>query len=510
LSGSGQEFFYLKISLKNMDKIIEGDIRYPDLAEKRFNKRFTGKPEYICLPQSTDDAVNAVQEAVNNKLRLVVRSGGHCLENFVSDPAVQALIDMSLMTNIYYDNERSAFVVEAGATVGEMYRRLFLGWGVVLPAGEHPDIGVGGHVLGGAFGFLCREHGLAADYLYAIELVAVDPSGKAHSVIATREENDPHHDLWWAHTGAGGGNFGIVTRYWLRSPGVVGCDPTLALPKAPKTITTFRVSWDWSSFDEPLLSQLVQNFGVWAQMNSGPESPYKQLFSLLFLNHRNMGKLEMKGVCTAGPKAVQLIDEHLGAIAEPLGLNFTRQIEETAWLQFALNPFPELFQPGYDKAKAKIKDALLRRPFSEDQIATIYKYLTSSDPVGGGLGMATYGGQVNTVKPGATASAQRDCILDVACNTGWADPDGEAASLNWVRNFYKDLFAATGGVPVPNEQNGGCMVNHPDTDTVEPQWNNSGIPWSTLYYQDNYPRLQQVKQKWDPANVFHHALSVRL
>jgi len=86
-----------------MEKIIAGDVRYNDLAEKRFNKRFTGKPEYIRLPGSTKDVIDAVQDAVTSKRRLVVRSGGHCLEGFVADPAVQVLIDMSLMTNIYYD-----------------------------------------------------------------------------------------------------------------------------------------------------------------------------------------------------------------------------------------------------------------------------------------------------------------------------------------------------------------------------------------------------------------------
>src|SRR4051812_40819466 len=132
-----------------MEKITPNDIRYSDLADKRFNKRFTGKPEYIRLPTSTAEVVEAVQEAVNSKRRPVVRSGGHCLEGFVSDPAVQVLIDISVMTNIHYDTEKAAFAVEGGATVGETYRRLFLGWGVVLPAGEHPGIGMGGHVLGG-------------------------------------------------------------------------------------------------------------------------------------------------------------------------------------------------------------------------------------------------------------------------------------------------------------------------------------------------------------------------
>lgn len=491
-----------------MEKITPGDIRYADLAGKRFNKRFAGKPEYIRLPTSTKDVVEAVQEAVDNKRRLVVRSGGHCLEGFVSDPAVQVLVDISLMEDVYYDAERSAFAVEAGATVGELYRRLFLGWGVLVPAGEHPGIGMGGHVVGGAFGFLCREHGLAADYLYAIELVTVDAVGKAYSVIATREATDPNRELWWAHTGGGGGNFGIVTRYWFRSPDASGSDPATALPKAPASITTFRASWDWQSFDETLFSRLMQNFGEWCRQHSGPDSPYRQLFSTLFLNHRNLGKLEIKGICT-GTEATQRIHEHLAAVTEALGLTYTPQIEESPWLRFALNPFPELFQPGFDNAHAKVKDAFLRQPFTPSQITTAYKYLTAEANVGGGLGMATYGGKVNTVSPEATASAQRDCILDTACNAGWGDPAGEAPTLEWVRGFYRDLFSGSGGVPVPNEQSDGCMINHPDIDLADPEWNKSGVPWYTLYYKENYPRLQQVKSKWDPLNIFHHALSIR-
>ncbi|SFM80216.1 aclacinomycin oxidase [Chitinophaga sp. YR627] len=491
-----------------MEKITPADIRYADLVGKRFNKRFEGKPEYIRIPSSTEDVIAAVQDAVDSKRRVVVRSGGHCLEGFVSDPTAQVLVDLSLMTGVAYDADKAAFIVESGVTVGEMYRRLFLGWGLVLPAGEHPGIGTGGHILGGAFGFLCREYGLAADYLYGVELVTVDAGGIAKSIIATRETADPHHDLWWAHTGAGGGNFGIVTRYWLRAPEATGNDPFTALPKAPDKITTFRISWDWQAFNETSFAHLVRNFGTWCQQHSQPDTPGSRLFSILFLNHRNIGKLEMKGLAT-GPGAMLLINEHLTAIAGPIGIAYEQQTEESSWLRFALNPFPELFQPGFDNVQAKIKDAFFRQPFTDRQIATAYQYLTVQAPIGGMLGMATYGGKVNSISPDATASAQRDCIMDVACNTGWITPEGAAPSLEWVRNFYRDLFPDTGGVPVPNAQTDGAMINHPDTDLASPEWNRSGIPWHTLYYKDNYPRLQKIKAKWDPLNIFHHALSIQ-
>ena len=189
------------------------------------------------LVTSTAEVVAAVQEAVGEGLRLAVRGGGHCLEGFVADPAVRVLIDTSLMTGVWFDPRMGAFAVEAGTTLGELYRRLFLGWGVTLPAGESPDIGVGGHVTGGAFGFLCRQHGLAADHLHAVEVVVVDATGTARSVVASREPSDPNHDLWRGLTGAGGGNLGVVTRCWFRSPGAAGTHPASLLSKAPQSVT---------------------------------------------------------------------------------------------------------------------------------------------------------------------------------------------------------------------------------------------------------------------------------
>ena len=493
------------------DKVGPDDPRYADLVRRGYNKRFASKPDYVRLVGSTEQVADAVQDAVRDGLRFAVRSGGHCLEGFVADPAVRVVIDTSLMTGVYYDPEMAAFAVEAGTTLGEVYRKLFLGWGVTIPAGETPDLGVGGHVLGGAFGFLCRQHGLAADHLYGVEVVVVDEAGTARSVVATRESSDPNRELWWAHTGGGGGNFGAVTRYWFRSPGARGTDPASLLPKAPDSVLTFRVAWNWEGIDESAFARLVRNHGDWCERNSDADSACAKLFSILFLWRRQLGKLEMKGLLTAGAKADRLFDEHLAAITDGIGVPFTRDVEKTSWLGFALNPFPELFKAGAENALFKGKDAFLRKRLTDRQIEVAHHYLTRTDHdvAGGMLGLATYGGRINTVAPGATASAQRDSILTTSCTAGWADPKDEARSLAWVRAFYRDLFADTGGVPVPGEICDGAMINHPDVDLADPEWNSSGVPWHTLYYKDNYSRLQQIKARWDPRNVFHHALSIR-
>lgn len=494
------------------NRIGPGDPRYRAVVEKRFNKRFLASPDYVRLVGSTDEVVSAVEEAVREGRRLAVTSGGHCLEGFVSDPEVRVILDVSPMKRIYYDAARGAVAVEAGATVGETFRALSETWGTVIPLGEYPEIGMGGHVAGGAFGFLCRQLGLAADYLYAVEVVTVDAGGRASSVVATRETSNPHRDLWWAHTGGGAGNFGVVTRYWFRSPGASGDDPVTLLPRAPESITTFRAEWDWNDVDQPSFLRLLRNHGIWCERNSGADSPNASLWTLFAIHRRQFGKIIVRGVSTAGAAAERQMEDHLAALGEGIAAPNGRELARMSWLEFALNPFPDLFGMPPGGVSAKVKDALLRKRLTDRQIGVAYEHLTRADHdvMGGMLGFATYGGRVNTVAPEAAASAQRGAILDMACNTGWLEPREEAQNLAWVRAFYRDLFAETGGVPVPGEAYDGSLINHPDTDHADLSLNTSGVPWPTLYYQANYPRLQRVKARWDPRNVFRHALSIRV
>jgi hypothetical protein len=492
-------------------RIPPNDPRYRAVVDKRFNKRFTATPDYVRLVASTDEIIAAVNDAVSGDRRLVVTGGGHCLEGFVSDPDVRVIIDCSPMKRIYYDAAMRAVAVEAGATVGETFRALFELWGVMVPVGEYPEIGMGGHVSGGAFGFLCRQLGLAADHLYAVEVVTVDADGHASSVIATRELADPNRELWWAHTGGGGGNFGVVTRYWFRSPNASGDDPSTLLPRAPESITTFRAEWNWSDIDRPSFLRLLTNHGTWSEQNSAPDSANTSLWTLLELRRKQAGKIVIRGVSTAGALAERQVRDYLASLCDGVSAPAGPELARMSWLEFALDPFPDMFAMPPGGVSVKVKDALLKKRLSDAQCALAFDYLTRTDHdvMGGMLGLMTYGGRINGVAPDETASAQRGAIFDMACNVGWLDPMEAAKNLAWVRAFYRDLFAETGGVPVPNEAYEGCFITHPDTDLRDATLNTSGIPWHTLYYKSGYPRLQRIKARWDPRNVFRHALSVQ-
>src|SRR3989449_6273460 len=185
-------------------------------------------------------------------------------------------------------------------------------------------------------------------------------------VAAVAEEtSDPHRDLWWGHTGGGGGNFGVVTRYWFRSPGASGEDPARLLPRAPKSITTFKAEWNWSDIDQPSFLRLLRNHGIWCERNSDADSPYASLWNLLEIHRQQFGKIIIRGVSTAGATAERQVDDHLAALGEGVGAPNGRELARMSWLEFALNPFPDLFVTPPGGVSAKVKDALLKKRLTD-------------------------------------------------------------------------------------------------------------------------------------------------
>jgi aclacinomycin oxidase len=485
------------------------DRRYQSLL-RGDNWRFAGTPDEIRVVASTDQVVAAVRDAVRSGRRVAVRSGGHCFENFTADPAVRLLLEMSPMDAVGYDSRRRAFYVEPGARLGKVYTALFTGWGVTIPAGGCPDVGAGGHFAGGGYGALSRRYGSVVDHLYAVEVVVVDRSGEVRTVVATREPGDPNRDLWWAHTGGGGGNFGVVTRYWLRSAGATGSDPADLLPPAPARQLVGEVIWKWDGLTEAEFTTLLRNFGRWHEQHNTPGTPEAALYPIMLPLHRSSGGFPMILQMDADvPDAAGVMDRMVAAVLAGSGTTPAANARVTLpWLHEVT--WPGSGEPGdVTTRRYKIKAGYLRKSFTDDQLAAIWRHLTNAtgNPSGGML-IIGYGGQVDTVPPDATAVAQRDVIMKAVYQTIWADESGDAANLAWIREFYRDVYAATGGVPVPNDVSDGSYINYPDVDLADPAWNTSGVPWSTLYYKDNYPRLQRVKARWDPRNVFRHAMSV--
>ena len=489
------------------DKVRPSDPRYQDLVLRGQNRRFVGRPDYVRVIRSAEDAVQAVQEAVRAGKRIAVRGGGHCFEDFVDSSDIEVVLDLSTYDEVAFDDRYRAFSIGAGATLETVYKELFYGWGVTVPGGGCLSVGVGGHFSGGGYGPLSRKFGSVVDHLYGVEIVVVDASGRARLVVATRDNE--FRDLWWAHTGGGGGNFGVVTRYLMRSAGASGRVASESLPKAPAALRSSVLVYDWKTMTQAGFVRTVRNWFGFFERHNTADSPYATLYSPFILTHSSAGAFLLSTQLDATvPNAAGLMNAFTAAITE--GVDPKPQVIDPGEGPFLHTTMQRSIAETATPGRGKYKAGYLRRGYTDEQLVTMYQGLTDSSYNGpeSSILLVPYGGKVNSVRPDATASAQRDVVAKMVLAAGWADAAEDGKHLAWIRKLYADIYRDTGGVPVPNEINGGSYINYPDVDLADPAYNKSGVPWHDLYYLGNYPRLQRIKTKWDPRNVFRHALSI--
>jgi hypothetical protein len=467
-----------------------------------FNQRFVGAPKYIQICGATDQVLKTVQRAVDENLRITIRGGGHCYEGFASDNPGGVIIDLSSMRKVYRDPDTNgAFCVEGGCTLWNVYTQLYDEYGVTIPAGSCYSIGVGGHVCGGGYGLLSRKHGLTVDHLYAIEVVCVDANDRASVVKAFWNDPDvKRRKLFWGHTGGGGGNFGVITRYWF-SP---------SIPQAPETAYLSSVAWDWSSVSEGAFATLLSNYGQFFSSRSGVDDPYRDLSSVLSLPHVSAHQIVLTTQFVGND--VRLLEDFIAFISKgvgaprpalhPLGCHPVIRQSDPYRLMPWIQAMQTLNEAGPNR-RGKYKSAYMKAPFPERQITAIWRALTDHNYQNpqARLQVDSYGCQINAVSPSSTAVAHRSSIMKLQYQTYWTDPRLDVCHLDWIRRFYTDVYADTDGAPRPNSVTDGCYVNYCDMDLID---------WPTLYYKENYSDLAAVKALWDPSNKFHHAQSIRL
>lgn len=478
-------------------RVGNDDPRYDTLV-RGFNLRWVGRPKRVEVCGDADQVVATVQDALDEHLRITVRSGGHCYENFAVGNDGGVIVDMSPMNRVYYDETERAYCIEAGATLWNVYWNLYREYNAVVPGGSCYSVGAGGHITGGGYGLLARKHGLIVDWLTAAEIVCVDANRRAHKVIARRDGTAEEQELLWANQGGGGGNFGIVTRFWFKE-----------LPHAPAEAHVVNLAWNWDGMTQDQFTILVQRYGEFFRANSAVDSPYDGLFALFHLTHKAASQIVLTAqyVGDEPHRLVEFIDfihDHprvTKAVAQThaIGRHFlplsTTEIQKMPWL-FAT----QTMDGSGPNQRGKYKSAYMTEPFPEPQIATIWKYLSDdfANPQAL-LQVDSYGCRINAVAPDATAVAQRSSILKLQYQTYWWSEADTAENLRWIDEFYVAMYGEAG--PRPDGVMDGCYVNYPDVDLKD---------WQTLYYLGNYAKLQRVKAEWDPGNVFNHAQSIEL
>lgn len=507
-----------------------------------FNRRwFAPNLQRVFVPTEADQVEGIVEEALTEFGRNVkVTSGRHCYADFVYNDATEAIIDMSALNQVGYDAEVGAFFVDAGCENWTVYRTLLNAYGRTLPAGSCYSVGAGGHISGGGYGLLSRLHGLTVDHLTAVDIVTWNARTSRATLrhVSELSTDARERDLFWAIQGAGGGNFGVIVRYYFAEP-----------PVAPKHASITTLAWDWADMTAEKFSLLMAEYADLVEQL--PRSD----FTLLKLNHSSNGQFGLIMQMAAPPEMTRSehrrrserreagIRRRFATLAprvplsrslggQPGFMNVPPASQEAVHLTY-LEALQTLNGSGPNQF-GSYKSAYMKKAFPADQVDAIYHWLQVTPPgLPPGqmsqslLQVDSYGGAVNDRSPQSTAVPQRSSILKLQYQTYWSNDskpgviqtaaasDQTNGHLSWIRGMYEAVYSAYGGTPDPDKDPtgtvDGCYYNYPDLDLGSHRTGNVERALR-LYFLDNLRvgrrNLVSVKATWDPENFFHHAQSI--
>jgi FAD/FMN-containing dehydrogenase len=423
------------------------DVDY-DQARTVFSGLFDRRPAVIIRVADDADVARVIGLARDTGLDLAVRSGGHSgAGHGVCDGGI--VLDLSLLKGLDVDVDGRTAWAQTGLTAGE-YTSAVGAHGLATGFGDTGSVGLGGITLGGGVGFLSRRYGLTVDDLLAADVVTADGE-------RLRVDADNHPDLFWAIRG-GGGNFGVATRFRYRlhevGPVVGGM---LMLPATAETISSFVAEAE-AAPDE--LSTI-------ANVMSAPPMP--------FVPAEYHGQIVVMALmCYAGPEeAATRALAPFRALATPI-VDMLRPIA-----------YPEMYPPEEGEYRPMAAGrTLFTDTVDADTAEMILERLRASDAPMRVAQLRPLGGAIGRVPDDATAYAHRRQRIMGNVAAFLTGPDDRPAREAWVDEFAAALRQGEESVYVN-------FLGDEGADRVR-----AAYPGST------WDRLVEVKQRYDPTNLF--------
>jgi FAD/FMN-containing dehydrogenase len=414
------------------------------------------RPALIARCWNAADVATSINFARDNGLAIAVRSGGHNVAGYaVCDGGL--MIDMSAMNGVRVAPGLDLAIIEGGATWGDVDAAT-TPFNRATPGGLISGTGVAGLTLSGGIGWLRGRHGLSCDNLLAADIVTAD--GKL--VHASETENS---ELLWALRG-GGGNFGVVVSFEFKLHEVelelMFCGPAYPEERAHEIIPLWR---DFMKTAPDRLSGLAE-FSTVPQDPSIPEHAWGR--RVLALAHVYDGPAE------EGERLVQ----PLRSFGEPL-VDFSGRMP----YRTIQTLYDGLFPKGRDRCYWK---STYLKGLGDDVISEITLRMAQRPSEMTFASIWKFGGAVQTVAADATAFGDRSMPFMLSLDAIWSNASGDDANIGWVRNFWKDMQRHSTGrlyLNFPGHGEGPNLVRD-------------------AFGAEAYGRLQKVKRKYDPQNLF--------
>jgi FAD/FMN-containing dehydrogenase len=424
-----------------------------DAARHVHNGLIDKRPTLIAQCLGAADIADAVKLARTLDLEVAVRGGGHNVAGrAVVDDGL--MIDLAPMKGIHVDPAVRTARAQGGVLWKELNRETQL-HGLATTGGVVSTTGIAGLTLGGGLGWLMPKYGLALDNLRSAEMILAD----GRIVRASEDENE---DLFWAIRG-GGGNFGIAAslEYNLHAVGPIIAGGVVAhlAQNAPDVLRFFRDT----------CTSLPDEIMLVAGLQTAPDGSGAKLVGLVGAHCGPLAEGE------AALKPIKAFGQPVMDMMGPIPYCALNGIIDGAFPKGALNYWKASFLADLsDEAIAVIVDRFNACPSPMSHIIVEY-----------------FHGAASRVPVNQTAFAARITGFNVVIISQWLDPAENDTHIAWGRDTYTALAPHLGSAR---------YLNYLGADETDPQ---------SAAYGPNYPRLRELKTKYDPDNFFRGNVNIR-
>ncbi|PHH92495.1 hypothetical protein CDD83_7132 [Cordyceps sp. RAO-2017] len=427
---------------------------------------------YAVEARCAEDIIDTLRFADEHNVRFVIRNTGHDFQGRSTGAGALSvwthrLKDMELLD--WADKRYTGKALKVGAGVVTFEALEFAQKaGLVVITGQCFSVGLaGGYIQGGGHSALSSRYGLAADNALSYEVVT--PSGRL--VTASPSE---HPDLYWALSGGGGGNFGVVVSATVKAhpdARVAGASWDVGLPEGNEDALLEAVDAFHAS-----LPKLIES-GIMVVYSFG-----RKFVKGISMTAYNMTKAEAQ-------QALQPFSEAVGSLGLRLTANFTEFRNYYEHLSHYFGPAPD----GNIMVGVALYGGRLIPRQALARFAPTARRLVGLDAtfIGVGLDVSRFGSRMaNAVLP-----QWREATVHAAVSRPWTPgaplEQMQAEQDRITRVIQPVLEAATPG--------SGAYMN--EADFQQPDFQD-------VFFGANYPRLLRIKRKYDGRGLLYATAGV--
>ncbi|KAF2746115.1 FAD-binding domain-containing protein [Sporormia fimetaria CBS 119925] len=442
-----------------------------------------GFPEYAVNVSNVAQIQLAINFARAANIRLVIKNSGHDYLGKSTGAGALSLWMRNLRDIDFLPDYEGpgysgpALKLAAGVSVREVYEAADRN-GVTVPGAISWSVGyAGGMITGGGQNPLSAIYGMAADHVVAFQVVTAE--GRYITV-----SESSHSDLFWALRGGGGGTFAVVVSVIVRA------HPKLNVVTANWMLDSSRNGEDkyWAA-----IRKFFEVFTDWTD---------SKIYSFFFLTKASLTMTYLfapnhtaETYAATVAQFFSFLEENNTTLTNPH--RYTPHTSfysgyQATWGSNAFNG-----SVGTDTS-LPANHIIPRRNFKQkfnQTYALIEEHVKAGRHWLGFHNAPVRNGNTNN----AVHPAWRECVFFLVTSSNRTADHSTQEALRIQNADLQENILEPWRKVAPLSEGGGTYLN--EASVEEPDWQDS-------FYGGYYPRLSEIKRRWDPKDVFYAVTAV--